>query len=61
MPPKDVEGMANSVDPDLTAPAQLFAQTWLSEYLGKACSSQVDAYSSFSLIYTIFLILSFPL
>ena len=39
--PKDVDGMANSVDPDQTAPlgavwsgSALFAQTYLSENLG---------------------------
>ena len=42
MHPKDPEGMANSVDPDQTAPlgavwsgSALFAQTCLSENLGK--------------------------
>ena len=30
MPPKDVERMANSVDPDQTT---LFAQTYMSQYL----------------------------
>ena len=35
MCPKDVDGMANSVDPDQTAPGStLFAQTCLSENLG---------------------------
>ena len=41
MSPKDVEGIANSVDPDQTAPlgavwsgSALFAQTYLSENLG---------------------------
>ena len=39
MPPKDVERMANSVDPDQTAPwavwseSTLFAQTYMSQYL----------------------------
>ena len=33
MHPKDAAGIANSVDPDQTAP--LFAQTCLSENLGK--------------------------
>ena len=32
MHPKDAEGIANSVDPDQTAP--LFAQTYLSKNLG---------------------------
>ena len=32
MCPKDADGMANSVDPDQTAP--LFAQAYLSENLG---------------------------
>ena len=42
MHPKDTEGIANSVDPDQTAPvgavlsgSALFAQTCLSENLGK--------------------------
>ena len=42
MSPKDADGMANSVDPDQTAPlgavwsgSALFAQTCLSENLGK--------------------------
>ena len=36
MHPKDAEGIANSVDPDQTAPGSaLFAQTCLSEKLGK--------------------------
>ena len=40
MHPKDAEGIANSVDPDQTAPVDwsgsaLFAQTCLSENLGK--------------------------
>ena len=41
MSPKDVDGMANSVDPDQTAPlgavlpgSALFAQAYLSEDLG---------------------------
>ena len=40
MPPKDAEGIANSVDPDQTAPLEvwsgfaLFAQTCLSKNLG---------------------------
>ena len=36
MSPKDADRMANSVDPDQTAPvgSTLFAQTHLSEYLG---------------------------
>ena len=38
MGPKDADGMANSVDPDQTAPlgsgSALFAQTCLSENLG---------------------------
>ena len=35
MSPKDAEGIANSVDPDQTAPGSaLFAQTCLSENLG---------------------------
>ena len=38
MDPKDAEGIANSVDPDKTAPEQsgsvLFAQTCLSQNLG---------------------------
>ena len=41
MCPKDVDGMANSVDPDQTAPlgavwsgSALFAQTYLSENFG---------------------------
>ena len=37
MHPKDADGMANSVDPDQTAPrsgSALFAQTCLSENLG---------------------------
>ena len=39
MHPKDADGMANSVDPDQTAPAvwsgsALFAQAYLSENLG---------------------------
>ena len=39
MHPKDAEGIANSVDPDQTAPlvwpgSALFAQTYLSENLG---------------------------
>ena len=40
MPPKDVERMANSVDPDQTAPykavwseSRLFVQTYMSQYL----------------------------
>ena len=34
MPPKDAERMANSVDPDQTAPeSSLFAQTYMSQYL----------------------------
>ena len=34
MPPKGVERMANSVDPDQTAPeSRLFAQTYMSQYL----------------------------
>ena len=43
MHPKDAEGMANSVNPDQTAPSAavwswstLFSQTCLSEYLGSA-------------------------
>ena len=37
MHPKDADGIANSVDPDQTAPlgSALFAQTCLSENLGK--------------------------
>ena len=39
MPPKDAEGIANSVDPDQTAPegsgSALFAQACPSENLGK--------------------------
>ena len=38
MSPNDADGMANSVDPDQTAPrseSALFAQTCLSENLGK--------------------------
>ena len=42
MHPKDADGIANSVDPDQTAPvgavwsgSALFAQTYLSENLGK--------------------------
>ena len=36
MHPKDAEGIANSVDPDQTAPlGALFSQTCLSENLGK--------------------------
>ena len=34
MSPNDADGMANSVDPDWTAPSALFAQTCLSENLG---------------------------
>ena len=37
MHPKDAEGIANSVDPDQTAPwsgSALFAQAWLSKNLG---------------------------
>ena len=35
MSPNDADGMANSVDPDQTAPrSALFAQTYLSENLG---------------------------
>ena len=41
MSPKDVDGIANSVDPDQTAPlgavwsgSTLFAQTCVSEHLG---------------------------
>ena len=41
MCPKDVDELANSVDPDQTAPlgavwsgSALFAQTYLSEYVG---------------------------
>ena len=41
MSPKDAEGMANSVDPDQTAPlgavwsgSEMFAQVYLSENLG---------------------------
>ena len=34
MHPKDAAGIANSVDPDQTAPLGLFAQTCLSENLG---------------------------
>ena len=30
---KDVDRIANSIDPDLTAPSSLFAQTYLSENL----------------------------
>ena len=41
MPPKDADGIANSEDPDQTAPlgavwsgSALFAQTYLPEHLG---------------------------
>ena len=41
MSPKDADGMANSADPDQTAPvgavwsgSRLFAQAYLSEHLG---------------------------
>ena len=39
MSPKDPDGMANSADPDQTAPS-LFAQTCLSENLRKANVTQ---------------------
>ena len=48
MHPKDAEGIANSVDPDQTAPlgevwsgSALFAQTCLSENLGKGWYTQI--------------------
>ena len=34
MCPKAADGMANSVDPDQTAPSTLFAQTCLSDNIG---------------------------
>ena len=44
MSPNDADGMANSVDPDQTAPlgavwsgSALFAQAYLSENLGSLC------------------------
>ena len=33
MHPKDADGMANSVDPDQTASSELFAETYLSQYI----------------------------
>ena len=36
MHPKDAAGIANSVDPDQTAPLGLFAQAYLSENLGSS-------------------------
>ena len=50
MHPKDAEGIANSVDPDQTAPlgavwslSALFAQTCLSENLGTLRYSEVPS------------------
>ena len=55
MHPKDAEGIANSVDPDQTAPAgavwsgsALFAQTYLSENLGKLRYNTFDHSNLFS-------------
>ena len=55
MPPKDAEGIANSVDPDQTAPpgavwagSALFAQSYLSENLGKLRYNTFDHLSLFS-------------
>ena len=50
MSPNDADGMANSVDPDQTAPrgavwseSALFAQAYLSENLGSLWYSEVQA------------------
>ena len=51
MSPKDVDGMANSVDPDLGAVlfgSALFAQTYLSENLGSLRYSAIAATSGHS-------------
>ena len=54
MSPNDADGMANSVDPDQTAPGSaLFAQAYLSKNLGSLRYMQnrrVKTYSKLSII-----------
>ena len=69
MHPKDAEGIANSVDPDQTAPlgaswsgSALFAQTYLSENLGPFRYSMVKPhYTNLRIITSIFTSVQFCL
>ena len=64
MSPNDAYGMANSVDPDQTAPlgavwsgSALFAQACLSENLGSLRYLQPSSLSDFQFFTTIFIVI----